>query len=249
MRVRNGLKLVTPDTAGLEPEALRIPHAEAGMTIGLFGGSFNPPHAGHRLVTSIALRRLGLDQLWWLVTPGNPLKDHGALRPMDERLAMLRDLGLGPRDRATAFEAAHRIRYTADTLALLRRRRPGLRFVWIMGADSLATFHRWQDWRTIVRTFPIAVVDRPGSNSCGAVGADGPRLRPLAAAGGARAPAAVPGAPGLGVPARSALERVLDDPSPRSRPDVLKQTQNDAYLRGAAVVGTAALARGKGKRL
>ena len=87
-----------------------------------------------------------------MVTPGNPLKDHGALRPMDERLAMLRDLGLGPRDRATAFEAAHSIRYTADTLALLRRRRPDVAFVWIMGADSLATFHRWQDWRTIAQT-------------------------------------------------------------------------------------------------
>lgn len=148
---------------GIDPAALAMPHTEPGMVVGLFGGSFNPPHQGHRLVAEIARRRLRLDRIWWMVTPGNPLKDNGHLRPLRERLAAVKALASGPRDDVTAFEAAHRIRYTADTLALLRRKRLGIRFVWIMGADSLASFHRWQDWRRIVATFPIAVVDRPGS--------------------------------------------------------------------------------------
>ncbi len=148
---------------GIDTTALAIPHTEPGMVIGLFGGSFNPPHQGHRMVAEIARRRLRLDRIWWMVTPGNPLKDHGHLRPLGERLAAVEALAGGPRVHVTAFEAAHRIRYTADTLALLHRKRPGVRFVWIMGADSLASFHRWQDWRRIAATFPIAVVDRPGS--------------------------------------------------------------------------------------
>jgi nicotinate-nucleotide adenylyltransferase len=150
--------------AGADPAALAIPHAERGMRIGLFGGSFNPPHAGHLLVAEIARRRLGLDRIWWLVTPGNPLKDHGHLRPLAERLQAVRALADGPRTSVTAFEAAHRIRYSADTVDLLRLRRPDVRFVWIMGADSLVTFHRWQDWRRITEALPIAVVDRPGSS-------------------------------------------------------------------------------------
>lgn len=142
---------------------LRMPHVEKGMTVGLFGGSFNPPHAGHALVAEIALRRLRLDQLWWIVTPGNPLKSLSHLAPLGERIARSERLIHDPRVKITAFEAAHHIRYTADTLALVRRRNPGVHFVWIMGADSLATFHRWQRWRDIAGTFPIAVVDRPGS--------------------------------------------------------------------------------------
>lgn len=140
-----------------------MPHVEKGMAVGLFGGSFNPPHAGHALVAEIALRRLRLDQLWWIVTPGNPLKRASDLAPLDERIDRSDRLIHDPRVKITAFEAAHRIRYTADTLELVNRRNPGVDFVWIMGADSLAGFHRWQRWREIAATFPIAVIDRPGS--------------------------------------------------------------------------------------
>ncbi|WP_224008085.1 nicotinate-nucleotide adenylyltransferase [Aureimonas sp. SA4125] len=142
---------------------LRLPHTESGMTVGLFGGSFDPPHAGHLLVAETALRRLQLDRLWWMVTPGNPLKRHERAHSLGERIAASRRIARDPHIDVTAFEVAHRIRYTADTLALVRRRRPDVNFVWIMGADSLASFHRWQDWRGIARTMPIAVVDRPGA--------------------------------------------------------------------------------------
>jgi nicotinate-nucleotide adenylyltransferase len=142
---------------------LRMPHVEKGMQVGLFGGSFNPPHAGHALVAEIALKRLALDQLWWMVTPGNPLKSGSDLAPLAERLKLSEQVARNPRIKVTAFEAAHRLRYTADTLALVRARNPGVDFVWVMGADSLRDFHRWQRWRQIALTFPIAVIDRPGS--------------------------------------------------------------------------------------
>lgn len=148
---------------GISDAHLRMPFVEKGMAVGLFGGSFNPPHAGHALVAEIAIRRLKLDQLWWIVTPGNPLKDTRELAPLSERLALCEALVHDPRVKVTAFEAAHHIRYTADTLALIKARNPGVHFVWIMGADSLADFHRWQRWRQIATTFPIAVIDRPGS--------------------------------------------------------------------------------------
>ncbi|OQM74692.1 nicotinate-nucleotide adenylyltransferase [Manganibacter manganicus] len=140
-----------------------MPHVEKGMQVGLFGGSFNPPHAGHALVAEIALRRLALDRLWWMVTPGNPLKSTRELAPLAERIALSQRIATNPRIQVTAFEAAHRVRYTADTLALIRARNPGVDFVWIMGADSLRDFHRWQRWREIMLTFPIAVIDRPGA--------------------------------------------------------------------------------------
>jgi nicotinate-nucleotide adenylyltransferase len=142
---------------------LQMPHVERGMQVGLFGGSFNPPHAGHALVAEIALRRLDLDQLWWIVTPGNPLKSTRELAPLAERLTLSEKITEDPRIKVTAFEAAHHIRYTADTLALIKARKPGVDFVWIMGADSLRDFHRWQRWRQIALTFPIAVIDRPGA--------------------------------------------------------------------------------------
>lgn len=142
---------------------LRMPHAARGITVGLFGGSFNPPHAGHALVAEIALRRLGLQQLWWIVTPGNPLKAGRELAPLGERLRLSEKCATDPRIKVTAFEAAHRLRYTADTLDLVRRRNPGVHFVWIMGADNLRDFHRWQRWQQIAMTFPIAVIDRPGA--------------------------------------------------------------------------------------
>lgn len=142
---------------------LRIPVLPSGTTVGLFGGSFDPPHAGHRHVAETALKRLRLDRLWWLVSPGNPLKRHEGLAPLDRRVAASRALVEDRRICVTAFEAAHRLRYTADLVEMLGVRRPDLRFVWVMGADSLFTFHRWQDWRRIAASVPIAVVDRPGA--------------------------------------------------------------------------------------
>lgn len=148
---------------GVARKYLRMPHVEPGMTIGLFGGSFNPPHQGHLLVTETAIRRLELDQLWWIVTPGNPLKDTSGLPPLADRIAWSEAINNDPRVKVTAFEASHQVRFTADTLAIVQRYNPDVRFVWIMGADNLANFHRWQNWRDIALTFPIAVVDRPGS--------------------------------------------------------------------------------------
>jgi nicotinate-nucleotide adenylyltransferase len=143
---------------------LSMPHVEPGMTVGLFGGSFNPPHDGHALVAEIAFRRLALDQLWWMVTPGNPLKSRRELAPLSERIALSEALTDNPRIRVTAFEAMlGPSAYTADVLAAVKQRNPGIRFVWIMGADNLKGFHRWQNWKRIAATFPIAVIDRPGA--------------------------------------------------------------------------------------
>jgi nicotinate-nucleotide adenylyltransferase len=140
-----------------------MPYVEKRMQVGLFGGSFNPPHAGHALVAEIALRSLGLDQLWWMVTSGNPLKSGRKIAPLAERLALSEQIAEDPRVKVTAFEAAYNVRYTADTLALVRGRNPGVDFVWVMGADNLAGFHHWDRWREIALTMPIAVIDRPGS--------------------------------------------------------------------------------------
>jgi nicotinate-nucleotide adenylyltransferase len=140
-----------------------MPHVEKGMAVGLFGGSFNPPHQGHALVAETALRRLGLDQLWWMVTPGNPLKDHRELAPLAERIRLSEEIAPDPRVRVTAFEKRLGQSYTAKTLERVQALNRGVHFVWIMGADNLGTFHRWQNWQKIARTFPIAVIDRPGS--------------------------------------------------------------------------------------
>ncbi|MBS3649891.1 nicotinate-nucleotide adenylyltransferase [Pseudaminobacter sp. 19-2017] len=140
-----------------------MPHVEKGMQVGLFGGSFNPPHAGHALVAEIALRRLALDQLWWIVTPGNPLKAGKELAPLAERIRLSEAIMRDRRVKVTAFEAGRNLRFTADTLALVKERNPGVDFVWIMGADNLRDFHHWQRWRQIALTFPIAVIDRPGA--------------------------------------------------------------------------------------
>jgi nicotinate-nucleotide adenylyltransferase len=131
--------------------------------IGLFGGSFNPAHRGHRRVTLNAMRALGLDDVWWLVSPGNPLKDAARdMAPLAARLASARAMARRAPIRATAIEARLGTRYTVDTLRALRRRCPRVQFVWLMGADNLAQFHRWRDWRGIARTMPIAVIARPG---------------------------------------------------------------------------------------
>jgi len=146
-----------------DPHYLRMPHAERGMVVGLFGGSFNPPHPGHALVAEIAIRRLGLNQLWWMVTPGNPLKSRSALAPLSERIALSEAILHDPRIKVTAFEQSMGVPYTATTLKRVRERNPHVHFIWIMGADSMRTFHRWQKWQEIARTLPIAVIDRPGS--------------------------------------------------------------------------------------
>jgi len=152
---------VTEET--IDRRYLVMPHVERGMAVGLFGGSFNPPHEGHLLVAEIALRRLGLDQLWWMVTPGNPLKSRSELASLADRLAMSERLIHDPRIKITAFEKTLGGSYTADTLAFVKAKNPHVHFIWVMGADSLRTFHFWQKWREIASTFPIAVVDRPGS--------------------------------------------------------------------------------------
>lgn len=150
-------------TTAVEARALRVPPAPAGLVVGLFGGSFDPPHAGHRLVAETALRRLGLDRLWALVTPGNPLKDRADRAPLAERLAATRAVLAHPRIDVTAFEAAWGSAYTVDTVARLRARHPRVRFVLVIGADNLRDFHRWRDWRRIAGLVTVAVVDRPGA--------------------------------------------------------------------------------------
>lgn len=133
------------------------------MTLtGLLGGSFNPAHRGHRHVSLGAIDALGLDEVWWLVSPGNPLKPKKGMAPLPARLASARRIARGAKIRATAIERELGTIYTVDTLAALIRRYPKRRFVWLMGADNLAQFHRWRDWRRIASLVPIAVVTRPG---------------------------------------------------------------------------------------
>jgi nicotinate-nucleotide adenylyltransferase len=141
--------------------AQAIPFYSNGMRIGLLGGSFNPPHAAHRAISLFAIKRLKLDRVWWLVTPGNPLKNPGALQDLDARAEAARNMANDPRIDVSCLESVIGTRYTVDTIDYLRRRASGLRLVWIMGADNLAQFHRWQNWRRIASEVPIAVVDRP----------------------------------------------------------------------------------------
>ncbi|HMI17427.1 MAG TPA: nicotinate-nucleotide adenylyltransferase [Bradyrhizobium sp.] len=138
-----------------------IPLYTNGMRIGLLGGSFNPPHVAHRAISLFAIKRLKLDRVWWLVTPGNPLKDQDGLRDLNERTAAARKMASDPRIDVSCLESVIGTRYTVDTISYLRRRASGLRFVWIMGADNLAQFHRWQNWRRIASEVPMAVIDRP----------------------------------------------------------------------------------------
>ncbi len=130
---------------------------------GILGGSFNPAHSGHRRISLHAMEALGLDALWWLVSPGNPLKEGKSdMAPLAVRLASANRMARGTRIVPTTIEAQLGTRYTADTLRKLVKRYPHRRFIWLMGADNLAQFHRWRDWRTIARTMPIAVIARPG---------------------------------------------------------------------------------------
>ena len=141
-----------------------LPPRAPGMRIGLFGGTFDPPHAAHRAACLIAMHRLALDRVWWMVTPGNPLKDTRGLAPLDERIAAARALTRHPRVHVSGLEAVINTRYTYDTLAFIKRRCPGVRFVWVMGADNLRSLSRWQNWRGIAKLMPMAVVDRMGSS-------------------------------------------------------------------------------------
>ena len=134
------------------------------MRIGLFGGTFDPPHDAHLAASLLAMKRLKLDRVWWLVTPGNPLKDTHGLAPLAERIRAAKALvGHDPRIDISGFEAVIKTRYTYDTLQFLKRRCPGVKFVWVMGADNLRSFYRWQRWRGIAALVPIAVVDRMGT--------------------------------------------------------------------------------------
>lgn len=140
-----------------------LPPAYPGMRIGLFGGSFNPAHTGHRHICQVALQRLQLDQIWWLVTPGNPLKDSQELADIGNRSAAAERIASHPRMIVTAFEQYLPSPYAIGTIHFLQRRFPGVRFIWIMGGDNLADFHHWRYWEEIFRSLPIVVVDRPGT--------------------------------------------------------------------------------------
>ena len=131
------------------------------MSVGLLGGSFDPAHAGHVGITREALKRFGLDEVWWLVTPGNPLKSHGPA-PLEERLAHACKVMRHPRVRVTDLEARLGTTYTHETLSELVALYPQVRFVWLMGADNLANIHHWENWREIFEMVPIGVLARPG---------------------------------------------------------------------------------------
>ena len=139
----------------------QLPLARPGQVIGLLGGSFDPAHDGHAHITREAMKRFGLSHVWWLVSPGNPLKTRGPA-PLDQRMARARDVMQDPRVTVTDIEAHLGTRYTAQTLARMLSIYPGVRFVWLMGADNLAQFHRWQDWAWIMQTVPVGVLARPG---------------------------------------------------------------------------------------
>jgi nicotinate-nucleotide adenylyltransferase len=138
-------------------------HLQPGMRVGLYGGSFDPAHEGHAHVASTALIRLGLDRVIWLVSPGNPLKTDRRPADLSARLAGAGRLAKGPRMQVSDLESRLGARYTLETLRTLKARYRGVRWVWIMGADNLAGFHRWRGWTDIFRIVPIAVVSRPGA--------------------------------------------------------------------------------------
>lgn len=139
-----------------------MPVALAGMRVGLLGGSFDPPHSGHVHITTEALSRFALDRVWWLVSPGNPLKPEPPA-PLSRRLDAARGVMQHPRVAVTALEHRLGTRFTAETLHALMAFYPGVRFVWLMGADNLAGFHRWQNWREIIENVPVGVLARPGT--------------------------------------------------------------------------------------
>ncbi len=139
----------------------QLPYAAPGQVIGLLGGSFDPAHTGHAHITREALKRFGLDRVWWMVSPGNPLKARGPAA-LDARMARARQVMQHPRVEVTDIEARLGTRYTAQTIAKLQTLYPQVRFVWLMGADNMAQFHLWQDWQGIMQSVPIGVLARPG---------------------------------------------------------------------------------------
>lgn len=139
----------------------RLPYASPGQRVGLLGGSFDPAHHGHVHITQEAMKRFGLDVVWWLVSPGNPLKQEGP-QPLDRRLDQARRLVSHPRILVTDIETQIGTRFTANTLDCLRRIYPSVRFTWLMGADNLHQFHKWQRWRDIMELMPVGVLARPG---------------------------------------------------------------------------------------
>lgn len=150
-----------PRRRAMHPPPARAFGRPPRCRVGLLGGSFNPAHAGHRHVSELALKYLQLDEIWWLVSPQNPLKPAADMAPLRARLASAQRLSKHPRMRATAVEAELGTRYTADTLRALRRRFPRTRFVWLMGADNLRQIPRWEAWSSIFHLMPIAVFARP----------------------------------------------------------------------------------------
>lgn len=157
-----------PRAPGPRPGALRDGlDLSPGMAVGLFGGSFNPAHDGHAHVAETAMRRLGLDRVIWLVSPQNPLKGSHETAPLAERMTSARSAATlaasGPSMIVSDFETRAGTRWTVDTLRALTDRYPGVRFVWLMGSDNLAGFHRWRGWTDIMRMMPVAVIARPGS--------------------------------------------------------------------------------------
>lgn len=153
-----------PKTFGPRPGALRDGlNLSPGMAVGVFGGSFNPAHDGHAHVAETALRRVGLDRVIWLVSPQNPLKSASQTAPLDQRMASARAMATGPSMIVSDFETRAGTQWTVDTLRALKARHPGVRFVWLMGSDNLASFHRWRGWTDIMTMMPMAVVARPGT--------------------------------------------------------------------------------------
>lgn len=149
-------------------KSIKLPHgfpiAKPGQAIGLLGGSFDPPHQGHVHITHHALKRFGLDRVWWLVSPGNPLKERGPA-PIKKRLEAARSVMQHPRVEISDVETRIGTQFTAETLRELKARYHGVRFVWLMGADNLASFHKWEQWRWIMETVPIGVLARPGDRT------------------------------------------------------------------------------------
>lgn len=197
------------------------------QAIGLLGGSFNPAHQGHLHIARQALRLLRLDQVWLMVSPGNPLKPAAGMAPLARRLASARTLGDGRRIVATAIESALGSRYTVDTLRLLRRRFPNARFVWLMGADNLTQLPRWNGWLEIARTVPFAVLPRASYSGPALAGQAAQRLRRArfpARAAGLLAAAAPPAwvfltAPQHGASATAIRAADLEMQDHREKPD------------------------------